>query len=326
MIRNIAIIGAGAWGKNLARNLHEIGVLAMISDPTEAAMALAEQYDLPHEKSFESALHAPEIKAVVIATPASTHFTIASAALDAGKDVYVEKPIALSMKEGLLLAAQAKAAGRILMVGHLLHYHPAYQKLRELVADGLLGEVLHITSSRQNLGTLRNEENVLWSFSPHDISMVLGIAASAPVSVSAVGSDFLQPGIVDIYTSHVRFANGTMADIRASWFNPDKVQKLTVIGSKAIAIFSDTLDWDRKVVVHEFTIEQTGTKPRMIRGDTIALVVPKGEPLRMEMEHFVDCITNRIQPRTDADEANRVLSVLQAAQTSLDSQGGWINV
>lgn len=326
MMRNIAIIGAGAWGKNLARNLHEIGVLALIADPSEAAMALAEQYNLPHENSFEAALLAPEIKAVVIATPASTHFAIASAALDAGKDVYVEKPIALSMNEGLLLAAQAKAAGRILMVGHLLHYHPAYQKLKELVADGRLGEVLHITSSRQNLGTLRNEENVLWSFSPHDISMVLGIADAAPVSVCAVGSDFLQPGIVDIYTAHVRFGNGTMADIRASWFNPDKVQKLTVIGSKAIAIFSDTLDWDQKVVVHEFTVEQTGTKPRMVRGDTIALAVPKGEPLRMEMEHFVDCITNRKQPRTDADEANRVLSVLQGAQTSLDGQGGWINV
>lgn len=326
MTRNVAIIGAGMWGKNLARNLHEMGVLATIVDPSEAAKALAQQYGLPHENSFETALSASEIKAVVIATPASTHFSIARAALKAGKDVYVEKPIALSVNEGLLLNELAKAGDRILMVGHLLHYHPAYQKLQELVAAGRLGEIRHITSSRQNLGTLRNEENVLWSFSPHDISMVLGIAGAAPVSVCAVGSDFLQPGIVDIYTSHLRFANGIMADIRASWFNPDKVQKLTVIGSQAIAIFSDTLDWDQKLVVHDFTVEQNGAKPRLIRGNTTTLAVSKGEPLRLEMEHFVTCITNRMQPRTNAEEANRVLSVLQAAQVSLDEWGRWINV
>lgn len=326
MTRNIAIIGVGAWGKNLARNLHEIGVLGMIADPSEAAMLLAKQYGVLHENSFDAVLSAPEIIAVVIATPAVTHFQIASAALNAGKDVYVEKPISLSMNEGLLLAEHARTAGRILMVGHLLQYHPAYQKLKELVAAGGLGAIQHITSSRQNLGTLRNEENVLWSFSPHDISMVLGIAGAAPVSVCAVGNDFLQPGIVDIYTSHIRFANGTMADIRASWFNPDKVQKLTVIGSNAIAIFSDTLDWDQKLVVHEFTVDHAGVKPRIVRGDSTALVVPKGEPLRNEMEHFVDCIIKRTQPRTDADEANRVLSVLQAAQTSLDGHGDWIDV
>lgn len=326
MRRNIAIIGVGAWGKNLARNLHEIGVLAMIVDPSDASAAIAQQYGLLHECSVDAALTSPEIKAVVIATPAASHFTIASAALDAGKDVYVEKPISLSMNEGLFLAERARAVGCILMVGHLLQYHPAYQKLKELVASGELGEIQHITSNRQNLGTLRNEENVLWSFSPHDISMVLGIAGAAPVSVCAVGNDFLQPGIVDIYTSHIRFANGMMADISASWFNPDKVQKLTVIGSSAIAIFSDTLDWDQKLVVHKFTVEWTGAKPRIVRGDTTAPAVPKGEPLRMEMEHFVDCITNRTPPRTDADEANRVLSVLQATQTSLDGNGDWIDV
>lgn len=326
MKKSVAIVGCGGWGKNLARNLHELGALACIVDPSPQAQSLASQFGLPHFATVDAILSDLGIKAVVIATPASTHYDIASIVLKAGKDVYLEKPISLSVKDGIALEAQASTMGLILMVGHLLHYHPVYLTLKRLIHEGRIGTVRHITSSRLNLGLLRHEENVLWSFSPHDISMVLGIIEDSSCQVSAVGSDFFQPGIVDVCTMHLRFRNGCTADIRASWFNPEKVQKLVVVGSEAIAVFSDTATWEEKLVIHDYVVEWDGQRPRIVRGNAVAMAVPFGEPLKAEMQHFLDCIASRATPRTDAAEAIRVLSVLQAGQASLDGQGDWINV
>jgi UDP-2-acetamido-3-amino-2,3-dideoxy-glucuronate N-acetyltransferase len=326
MTVKVALSGCGGWGKNLARNLAELGALALIVDPAESAKALAVQLGVAHSDTLDTALADPSIHGVLIATPAATHVGVATDCLNAGKHVYVEKPIALSVEEGLALGELAQAQGRILMVGHLLHYHPVYRALQNLVADDRLGAVRHIISNRMNLGMLRHEENVLWSFSPHDISMVIGLLGRAPQKVMATGNDFFQPGIVDVSNVQMRFDGGVSAEIRASWFHPQKEQKLTVVGDKAMAVFDDTAPWDQKLQIHDFDVEWSGPRPRAVRGDVEMVAVPVGEPLKAEMQHFLDCIANGTPPRTDAAEANRVLAVLQAAQLSLDEGGGWIHV
>jgi UDP-2-acetamido-3-amino-2,3-dideoxy-glucuronate N-acetyltransferase len=325
-VTKVALFGCGAWGRNLARNLAGLDALKLIVDPSDAAQLVGEQLGIPVVADVEQALTDPEIVGIVVATPASTHFAVAAAAIAAGKDVYVEKPIALSVDEGRQMAAMAKAAGRILMVGHLLHYHPVYRALADLVQAGRLGRVRHITSSRMNLGMLRHEENVLWSFSPHDMSMVLGLVDEAPQAVATIGSDFFQPGVADVTTAHLRFASGLTADIRASWFNPEKDQKLVVVGDRAMAVFNDTAPWPEKLVIHDYHIEHIGPRPKAVRGEAETISVPQGEPLKLEMQHFLDCIATRTTPRTDAEEAIMVLGVLQAAQGSLDRRGEWVDV
>lgn len=322
----IGLIGCGGWGKNLARNLHALGVLSVIVDPSDAAKAMAAELGVDHCDTSELVLDDRDIDAVVIATPAETHASLGIAALLAGKHVYVEKPIALSGEDALRLTDTAKSCGLTLMVGHLLQYHPIYVALVELVKNNRLGAVRHIISSRLNLGMVRNEENVMWSFSPHDVSMVLGLASSRPLRVRAVGSAFLQPGIDDVVTMHIAFKDGLVSEVRSSWCHPEKEQKLVVVGSSAMAVFDDTAEWDYKLKFTEYNIDRSAPRPRAVRGLEQTVAVSKGEPLRLEMQHFVDCITNGKHPRTDGKEAMRVLSILQASQKSLDGQGEWIDV
>jgi UDP-2-acetamido-3-amino-2,3-dideoxy-glucuronate N-acetyltransferase len=322
----IALLGCGGWGKNLARNLHELGALSVIADPSDMAKAIAAELGVNHSESSELVINSREIDAVVIATPAETHAPLGIAALLAGKHVYVEKPIALSGGDAIKLSDTAKTCGLTLMVGHLLQYHPIYVALAQLVKDGDLGVVHHIISSRLNLGMVRNEENVMWSFSPHDVSMVLGLAPARPLRVRAVGSAFLQPDIDDVITMHIAFEDGLVSEVRSSWCNPEKVQKLVVVGSSAMAVFDDTAEWADKLKLTEYSIDRSASRPRAIRGLVQTLAVPKGEPLRLEMQHFIDCVTNGTHPRTDGKEAIGVLSILQAAQSSLDSQGEWVDV
>jgi UDP-2-acetamido-3-amino-2,3-dideoxy-glucuronate N-acetyltransferase len=317
-----ALIGCGGWGKNLARNLHELGALSCIVDPAENAAQMASELGVGHRCDLDDLWASPsmDFDAVVIATPAATHVNVGRSAIAHGKHVYIEKPIALDVNEAEGLASWAEKHSRVLMVGHLLQYHPVYVALRDLAAGGALGSLRHITSTRLNLGMLRHEENVMWSFAPHDISMVLGLVGEEPETVTAIASTFLQRGIPDITTIHVGFPGGVKADIRSSWFSPEKEQKLTVVGDKAMAVFNDTLPWDQKLAVTDYGVEWSGMRPKAVRGEVRFIPVAIGEPLKLEMQHFLECISNSNVPRTNATEAIAVLRVLQAAQQALSAE------
>ncbi len=322
--RTIALIGCGGWGKNLARNLHELGVLGVIVDPSPAAAELADNFGVRHTSDSKSVLADSAIKAVVVASPAATHARVAAEALRAGKDVFVEKPIALHVSEARELAKLAAAHGRILMVGHLLQYHTGFLKLKEIARSGSLGHIRHMTSSRFNLGMIRSEENVIWSFAPHDISMLLAIAGSVPERVSAVGTTVLQEGIPDIATVHMQFAGGLKADVNISWLHPQKEQKLIVVGDDGMAVFADTKPWPEKLLVHRNKVSWADNHPKAAAGPVEVIQLEQSEPLKAEMQHFLDCIATRQQPRTHVEEAIAVLTVLEAAQLSLDHKGDWI--
>lgn len=325
-MNKVALVGCGGWGRNLARNLAELDVLARIVDPSKQAQTMAEQLGAAHSIDIDDALSDPDCAAVLIATPASTHFDLAMRVVAAGKDVFIEKPIALSIEEGELLGAAADAAGRVLMVGHILQYHPAFLKLRSLVAEGRLGRLRHISSDRMSLGRLRNEENVLWSFAPHDISMICSLFDSPPKRVRAVGSTFLSSAIEDVTTAHVEFEDGVVAEIRSSWCHPRKSQSVIVVGEHAMAIFDDTLPWEEKLKLCAYAVDPSMNPPQLVRGDEVFVPLEPGEPLKLEMQHFLDCVKMRRVPRTNSDEATTVLKVLNAAQSSLKQDAEWIHV
>jgi UDP-2-acetamido-3-amino-2,3-dideoxy-glucuronate N-acetyltransferase len=320
-MKNLALIGCGHWGKNIARNLSALGALKTIVEANPAIEKLAEELDCGFTTDLSAALVDPDIKAVLIATPAATHLAVAELALNAGKDVYVEKPIALSIADGEKMQRLAVANGRILMVGHLLQYHDAYRKLLAIVSSGELGPIRHITSNRMSFGLLRTEENVMWSFSPHDFSMLLGLTKHMPISVQATGSDFLQNGTPDVVSVHLKFANGVTADVRSSWYHPRKEQTLTVACENGMIVFDDTKTWDEKITLYRHRVEWTGSHPRAVAAVAEPVPLSTSEPLRAEMEHFIACVETREAPRTDASEALNVLAVLQMAQASLDAKG-----
>ena len=316
----VALVGCGGWGKNLARNLSALDALAAVVDPSPAAAAIAQGLGAPVH-TLDAVLADASIEGVVIATPAPTHFDVASAALRAGKDVFVEKPIALDMGDAEALEVLARDLGRVLMVGHLLQYHAVFLDLLDRVRRGELGKVSHIVSSRLNFGVLRSYENVLWSFAPHDISMVLALADGIPARVTAIGSTTLQPGIPDTTALHLRFPGGATATITSSWLNPQKEQKLVVVGDRGMAVFDDRLPWAEKLALHRNSVDWSTGAPRAAAGEIEHPAIAQGEPLRDEMAHFLDAIRSRSAPRTDAAEAIGVLRVLRAAQESLDHDG-----
>lgn len=322
----VALIGCGGWGKNLARNLAEISALHLIVDPAESAKDLALALGAQHSASLSAAIENSMIDAVAIATPASTHAEIAMAALQAGKHVYVEKPIALSVKDGEKLRLQAESRNLTLMVGHLLQYHPVFQNALLLCRSNNLGNISHIYSSRMNFGLIRTEENVLWSFAPHDISMVLALAGRLPKRVSADSHSIIQKNIPDIVTLRLDFNDNLIAEIKASWLNPEKEQKLVIVGDAGMIVFSDREVWDRKLQLFRNEVAWDGNRPKAKPGAAEYVAVPPGEPLKAEMQHFIDCVAGGVRPRTDADEAISVLAVLEAAQRSMDADGAWISL
>jgi UDP-2-acetamido-3-amino-2,3-dideoxy-glucuronate N-acetyltransferase len=315
----IACIGSGLWGKNLVRNFHSLGVLKTVCDQDAARIVeLAAQYpDVEFTESYSAVLADSEIDAVVIATPAATHGELARQAILAGKDVLVEKPICLSVEEAQSLVALAESRNQVLMVGHLLWYHPAVLKLRELVAGGELGRIRYIYSNRLNLGRIRREENILWSFAPHDISVILGLLGESPDSVVAQGGNYLHAGIADVTVSLLSFASGVRAHIFVSWLHPFKEQKLVVVGEKQMAVFDD-LDPAQKLTLYPHSIEWRDRTPIPNKAEGRAVELAEYEPLRAEGEHFLECVQTRSQPRTDGHEAVRVLRVLRDCQDSLD--------
>ena len=260
----------------------------------------------------------PSIPAIVVATPAETHAALTEQALLAGKDVLCEKPLALRYEDARRVNLLAKETGRILMVGHILEYHPAILKLQQLIADGQLGRVRYIYSNRTNLGKIRREENILWSFAPHDIAVILRLVGALPFQVIATGGAYVQPNIADVTVTQMLFDNGIAAHVFVSWLNPFKEQKLVVVGSARMATFDDVR---RELVLHEQHVDVKDGEPVPVKGTGAMIEYSSDEPLRLECQAFLDAVVTRKTPLTDGDSALRVLRVLQAAQRSLVTQG-----
>jgi predicted dehydrogenase len=318
----VAVLGCGYWGQNLVRNLFQLGALRLVVDPAEAtrakAASLAPGVEVRDE--FESVFEREDIDAVVIATPAETHFALAMRALAAGKDVFVEKPLALTLEQGLAMREESERTGRILMVGHLLEYHPAVLRLRSLVADGTLGRISYIYSNRLNFGKIRTEENALWSFAPHDIAVILRLVGELPIQATCSGGSYVTPNLADVTVSCLQFASGLRAHIFVSWLNPFKEQKLVVVGDRKMAVFNDVAKED-KLVLYDQRVDLANRQPVLQKGETQTIEVDPGEPLRRECEHFLDCVRTRQRPLTDARSGLDVLTVLQACQHSLQLNG-----
>lgn len=322
---NLALIGAGYWGKNLARNFNALNVLHTICDASQATLdSYGPDYAAVRRTgSFDAVLADPAITKVAIAAPAVLHFKLAKAALLAGKDVYVEKPLCLEIADAEELAELAEKLGRILMVGHLLRYHPCVTELQGLVRQGELGQIHYITSNRLNLGKIRQEENALWSFAPHDVSVILSLLGDRlPEQVRCVGGYYLTPRVADTTLTTFRFEGNVRAQVYVSWLNPFKEQKLTVVGSRGMAVFDDTKPWAEKLIVYrDYLTWADGRRPTPNKGDGQRPVIAEQEPLREECRHFLECCTTRATPRTDGREGVRVLQVLKVAQASLDTDG-----
>jgi UDP-2-acetamido-3-amino-2,3-dideoxy-glucuronate N-acetyltransferase len=328
--RNLALIGAGYWGKNLARNFHSLGALHTLCDPDPAVLAAyGDDYTGVQKTSqYEAVLADPGVRGVAIAAPAALHHQLAMKALAADKDVYVEKPLCLSEEEGCEVTALAAQRGRILMVGHLLQYHPCIQSLKELIVQGRLGQLYYITSNRLNLGKIRREENALWSFAPHDVSVMLALAGSQlPGEVRCLGGSYLSPGVADTTLTTLQFPGNLRAHIYVSWLNPFKEQKLTVVGSQGMAVFDDTKPWGEKLVLYrDYLSWSDGRNPVPTKAKGVPVPVAEAEPLREECVHFLECCRTRATPLTDGAEGLRVLRVLRAAQASLDQNGEAVTV
>ncbi|MBX3486358.1 MAG: Gfo/Idh/MocA family oxidoreductase [Candidatus Paracaedibacteraceae bacterium] len=314
----ISVIGCGYWGKNLVRNFSELGVLDSVCDANaELAEKTSQAYNVP-SKNLDQVLNS-DIDGIVIAAPAAQHFTLTSRALKAGKHVFVEKPLSLKVDEAQQLCDLADQVNRKLMVGHLLQYHPAFIELKHLIEKGTLGRLQYIYSNRLNLGKFRNEENILWSFAPHDISMILALTGGLPETVYATGTCHLNPRIQDVTTTHLSFANGIQSHIFVSWLHPYKEQKLVVVGNKGMAVFDDGLSWGEKLKLYPHQVTWIDGLPQPEKADVIHIPLEVSEPLKIECQHFIDCIKENKTPRTDGREGLRVLQVLDAAQQSLST-------
>ncbi|MBI2191365.1 MAG: Gfo/Idh/MocA family oxidoreductase [Planctomycetes bacterium] len=320
--KKVAVVGAGYWGKNLVRNFAQLGALHAICDQNEALLSgFKETYPAARlHLSFSEVLAHPEVDGVVIAVPAELHYNHAREALLAGKDVYVEKPLSLDVGHGQELVRIARERGRILMVGHLLQYHPVVLKLRDMVARGEMGKLQYIYSNRLNLGRIRREENILWSFAPHDISVILALTGEFPEEVACRGGNYLHHQIADVTISALSFPSGIRAHIFVSWLHPYKEQKLIVVGEKAMAVFDDVEPKD-KLRLYPHSIEWRGNVPVPNRADAVVIPCPAEEPLRAECQHFLDALATRSTPRTDGEEGLRVLRVLAACQQALEGSG-----
>lgn len=316
----IAVLGCGGWGKNIVRSVQRLDSLQCVADPTERGQSTAREL-APQARivgSTADVLASDDIDAVMIATPAETHFELACMAINAGKDVFVEKPMTINVDEAAMLVSLAERERRVLMVGHLLEYHPAIRKLAEMVRNGELGRVHYIISNRLNLGKIRTEENALWSFAPHDIAVILRLVGAMPFEVVATGGSYITPNIADVTVTQMLFNNGIRSHIFVSWLHPFKEQKLVVVGSKKMASFDDVA---KELVLYDQRVAWEEGQPIPVRGEGTIVDYPADEPLLLECQHFIECIQQRTQPFTDGRSGLSVLQVLHAAQRSLMSNG-----
>jgi len=314
---NLAVVGSGYWGKNLVRNLHELGALYCVCDTCEEVLEGARtQFGVSTTDNFEMLLEDRQLHGVLIAVPAAQHYRLARQALLAGKDVFVEKPLALHVKEGRELVELAASQRRVLMVGHILEYHPAILELKKLIGAGELGRIQYIYSSRLNLGKLRTEENILWSFAPHDISAILYLLDETPSRVSTLGGSYVSSLIPDTTMTTCEFQAGVNAHIFVSWLHPFKEQKLAIVGSGKMAVFDD-IEEERKLVLYSHRIDWLDRRPVAYKDSGYVVPLVNEEPLRRECQHFIECIGTRKVPRTSGESGVRVLEVLEACERSL---------
>ena len=327
-VPKIALVGCGYWGKNLCRNFHGLGVLNTVVDATENGREIARSISSIAKitECFENVLNDEQVQGVALATPAETHYELAMKAMEAGKDVFVEKPMALNISDAESMQAQARKSGRILMVGHLLEYHPAVLKLKELIVSGELGKINYVYSNRLNFGKVRTEENALWSFAPHDVAVILRLLGQSPSQVSASGGSYLSKGIADVTVSNLHFSDNSRAHIFVSWLHPYKEQRLVVVGDKKMAILNDVAPYGEKLLLYPQFVEFDGKIPILKKEDAEFIDYTNTEPLRQECAHFVECMINRKQPLTDAHSGIEVLKVLQACQLSIDKNGAPVKV
>lgn len=331
MIR-LGLIGLGTWGKNLLRNfsnLPECEVLVCCDQKKEQLEKIQNIYPkFKFVQNYKEVLKDKDVDAVVIATPPDSHFEIAYQAISFEKDVFVEKPMVLKVEEGEKLLKVAEDKKRILMVGHIMEYHSAVLKLKEYVKDGELGDVFYLYATRVNLGKVRDIENALWSFAPHDISMILFLLGKEPKTVTATGQCYLQKkkGIEDVAFLTLHFDDGVMAHIHVSWLDPHKERKLTIVGNKKMAVFDDMRSAEKiwiydKGVDTKLDYNTYGEYLSLRFGDILIPKIDSSEPLKAECQHFIQCVNDRNTPRSDGKDGLRILKVLEAAQRSLEKGG-----
>jgi predicted dehydrogenase len=326
----IAVVGTGDWGANLVRNFASLPGSRLVAlhdcDPQSLKKTAAQYPGARAVASLEELAAGPDVQGVVVAASAMSHYPLARTLLEAGKDVFVEKPLALSVAHAEDLVRTARERGRILMVGHLLLYHPAVRYLKGMVERGELGELFYIYSQRVNLGKVRRDENALWSFAPHDLSVILHLLGMEPIDVVARGSAFLQGTVEDVVFVDLRFPDGKLAHVHVSWLDPHKLRKFTVVGSRKMVVFDD-MEASEKVRIYDKGVDRAGEV--VSYGDALTvrsgdILIPKlslQEPLRLECLHFVECVREQKAPLTGGEDGLQVVRVLAAAQASLE-QGG----
>lgn len=316
MKKNIAVIGCGHWGKNLVRNFAELGALVAVCDPNdELAKMYAKEYNVDN-LSFNAIINDATIEGVVLAVPAPLHASMAIEVMNAGKHVYVEKPLAMNRIEAKAMIASARDNNVQLMVGHLLQYHPVFIAVRGLVESGELGSLSYVYSNRLSFGKVRSEEDVIWSFAPHDISMILALTGQEPEVVRTESSYILQPDIADTATVHMEFKSALKAHVSVSWLHPYKEQKLVIVGGDAMAVFDDTKPCNEKLALYRHSVTSHGGLPHLEKAAVEYLEVAQSEPLKNECQHFLDVVNENIVPLTDGYEGMSVLKVLSAASLS----------
>jgi predicted dehydrogenase len=324
----VAVAGLGYWGPNLARNFASLPGCELVAicdaDPNRLAAVRSTLPEARGMTDFGAMLDDSTIDAVALATPVATHASLAVRVLSADKHCFVEKPLATTVSEAASVVAAAQEVGRILMVGHLLEYHPGVRMLQHLVADGQLGDPLYIYGNRLNLGKVRTDENALWSLGAHDVSVVLAVAGEEPDEVVARGECYLRPGVEDVVFCYLRFPSGLAAHLHLSWLDPHKERRFTVVGRRRMATFDD-MALEGKVTVYDkgFDEDVESWGEYITRtGDIWCPRIPNSEPLRIECEHFADCIRSGATPRSDGTSGLRVVRVLEMLQRSLERSAG----
>jgi predicted dehydrogenase len=324
---SVGVAGVGYWGSNVARNLDRLPGCELSwccdTDPTRLEEARDRFPDARVAAGLEELLADPELDAIAVATPVADHAETARRVLEAGKHCFVEKPLARRAAEAARLCRLAEARGRTLMVGHLLEFHPGVVALGRLLAEGELGDVHYIHSQRLNLGKLRADENALWSLGAHDVSVALALTGEFPVEASARGESYVRHGVEDVVFASLRFPSGVVAHLHLSWLDPRKERRLTVVGSRRMASFDD-MAAERKLTVFDkgFDPEVGAPDDYVARsGEAWSPAIGGEEPLRLELEHFLDCLWEGSRPRTDGESGLRVVAVLEALQRSLDEDG-----
>jgi predicted dehydrogenase len=328
MVRT-AVVGCGYWGKNLVRNFDRLSDLRLCCDASDSVRtAVAAAYPRVRVTAdYDAVLAEPDVQAVVLATPAPMHADMAIRALWAGKHVFVEKPLALNTEDATAMVQAAEQAGRILMVGHLLEYHPAVNYIKQMIDSGELGDVYYVYSQRLNLGKVRSDENALWSLAPHDVSVALYLLGEEPESVDASGQAFLQPGIEDVVFATLHFASGRVAHIHVSWLDPHKERKLTVVGTRKMVVFDD-MEPQEKIRIYDKGVDRPRTEAaeyatyaellQLREGNIVIPHLPLAEPLALECAEFLRAVETDIPPRSDGLDGLRVVRTLEAAQCGLD--------